>query len=160
MCVCVCVCVCWENSIVTLWYYCDVYRDYRWLTLQCWHCCLRLTRVALFSNVTASFLINSIEQVLHNDFDAYILHWGMLCSTTHTTASSWGYNLTCFLINLNPRIYLLKGIVSSYNCRLSANWSRMRPRCNEYWAWRMADKFACTFKSAHRDSLCRAFDFL
>ena len=32
------------------------------LTLQCWHCCLRLTRVALFSNVTASFLINSVKE--------------------------------------------------------------------------------------------------
>ena len=29
------------------------------LTLQCLHCCWRLTRVALFSNVTASFFINS-----------------------------------------------------------------------------------------------------
>ena len=59
-----CVCVWIErNSTITLWCYCDDY----WLTLQCWHCCLRLTRVALFSNVTASFLINSMEQILHNE---------------------------------------------------------------------------------------------
>ena len=30
---------------------------------------------------------------------------------------------------------------------------------NEQWAWRMADKFTCTFKPAHWGLLCWVFDF-
>ena len=101
VCVCVCVCACVRIHVCRVrergQLHCVMNTlGYQWLTLQCWHCCLRLTRVALFSNVTASFLMNSTERVLCNDLNHLsannvhdvLLRRGMLCSTTHVTVSS------------------------------------------------------------------------